>query len=104
MNTDVESILKLMNVAEKLKSVLRHSWLSSGRRESVAEHTWQMALLALLVAKHLEKPVNLEHTLKMILIHDLVEAEAGDIPFLKLVPERNKRLIVSRGQLKILET
>lgn len=81
MKTDIASILKLMSLAEKLKSELRHSWISCGRRESVAEHTWQMALLALLVNRHLEKPVNLEHTLKMILIHDLVEAEAGDIPF-----------------------
>jgi putative hydrolase of HD superfamily len=81
MNNEVQSILNLMNLAERLKSELRHSWLSSGRRESVAEHSWQMALLALLVNKHLENPVDIEHTLKMIIVHDLVEAEAGDIPF-----------------------
>jgi len=81
MKNEVTSILNLLKLAEKLKSELRHSWLSSGRRESVAEHSWQMALMALLVHRHLEKPVNLEHVLKMILVHDLVEAEAGDIPF-----------------------
>lgn len=64
-----------------MKFELRHSWLSSGRQESVAEHTWQMAIMAVLVHSHLEKPVNLEHTLKMILVHDLAEAETGDIPF-----------------------
>ncbi len=81
MKNEVTSILNLLKLAEKLNSELRHSWLSSGRRESVAEHSWQMALMALLVHRHLEKPVNLEHVLKMILVHDLVEAEAGDIPF-----------------------
>ncbi len=70
-----------MTLAERLKTELRHSWLSSGRRESVAEHSWQMALLALLVSRHLEHPVDIEHVLKMIIVHDLVEAEAGDIPF-----------------------
>lgn len=84
MQSQITSILKLLALAERLKFELRHSWLSSGRRESVAEHTWQMALMAILVNPHLEQPANLEHTLKMIIIHDLVEAEAGDIPFFEI--------------------
>lgn len=81
MTETIHSILKLLTLSERLKFEMRHSWLSNGRRESVAEHTWQMALMAILVSPHLEEPVNLEHTLKMIIMHDLVEAEAGDIPF-----------------------
>ena len=81
MQNKTLSILNILKLAEKLKFELRHSWLSNGRQESVAEHTWQMSLMAVLVYRHLEKPVNLEHTLKMIIVHDLVEAEAGDIPF-----------------------
>jgi len=77
---DVESILDLVRLAERLKSELRHSWLSSGRRESVAEHTWQMALLALVSHRHLEHPVDIDRVLRMILVHDLVEAEVGDVP------------------------
>ena len=69
-----KSILELLKLAERLKFELRHSWLSNGRQESVAEHTWQLALMAFLVHRHLEKPVVLEHVLKLILIHDLVEA------------------------------
>lgn len=76
-----QSILELLKLSERLKFELRHSWLSNGRRESVAEHTWQMALMALLVHRHLEHPVNLEHVLKMIIVHDLVEALVGDVPF-----------------------
>ncbi|MBY0292948.1 MAG: HD domain-containing protein, partial [Alphaproteobacteria bacterium] len=53
-------MIKFLNVAEKLKCELRHSWLSSGRRESVAEHTWRMSLMVILFAPYLSKPVDLE--------------------------------------------
>lgn len=74
------SVLQIVALAEKLKYELRHSWLSNGRQESVAEHTWRMSLMAILVQPYLDKPVAMEKLLKMIIIHDLVEAEAGDIP------------------------
>ena len=73
-------LTRFARLSERLKLELRHSWMSNGRRESVAEHTWHMALLAMLVERHLEHPVRMERTLKMILVHDLVEAEAGDVP------------------------
>jgi putative hydrolase of HD superfamily len=74
-------ILEFLALAERLKTELRHSWLSSGRQESVAEHSFQMALMALVVHPHLAQPVDLGKALRMILVHDLVEAEAGDVPF-----------------------
>ena len=74
-------LLDFLALAERLKTELRHSWLSSGRQESVAEHSFQMALMALLVQPQLAQPVDLCKALKMILVHDLVEAEAGDVPF-----------------------
>lgn len=76
-----DRILDLLALSERLKRELRHSWLADGRRESVAEHTWQMAFMALLVHRRLEQPTDLLCTLKMILVHDLVEAIAGDVPF-----------------------
>lgn len=90
MENITKSILNFLELSEILKTELRHSWLSSGRRESVAEHCWQMALLAILVHRHIDKPVDLERTLKMILAHDLVEAETRDIPFFE-VSERQKQ-------------
>ncbi|MGF9966602.1 HD domain-containing protein [Bacillus rhizoplanae] len=74
------NILKVIALAEKLKYEMRHSWLSNGRQESVAEHTWRMSLMAILVQPYLDKKVDMEKLLKMVIIHDLVEAEAGDIP------------------------
>lgn len=80
MQNEASNILQFLALSERLKRELRHSWLSDGRRESVAEHTWQMALIALLAYRHLEQQVEIGRVLKMILVHDLVEAIAGDVP------------------------
>ena len=77
----VATILDFLKLSEGLKRELRHSWLSDGRRESVAEHSWQMALMAILIHPHLEEPVDLGRALEMIVVHDLVEALVGDVPF-----------------------
>ena len=45
-----ERLFDILAVAERLKCNTRHSWTSTGRRESVAEHSWRLALMALLVA------------------------------------------------------
>jgi putative hydrolase of HD superfamily len=78
-------------LAERLKRELRHSWLSDGRRESVAEHTWFMALMALLTHKRLEQPVSLERVLSMAIVHDLAEVEVGDIPYFETGDRKAKK-------------
>jgi putative hydrolase of HD superfamily len=93
---EVHRILSFLALSERLKCELRHSWLSSGRQESVAEHSWQMALMALLMHRHLTQPVDIERTLKIVLVHDLVEAVVGDVPFFD-TGER-KRLKARREQ------
>ena len=68
---------------EKLKCNTRHSWTSSGRHESVAEHSWRLAMLAMLLRDALPE-VDMDKVLQMCLIHDLGECFTGDIPsFLK---------------------
>jgi putative hydrolases of HD superfamily len=80
MKKELVNILELIKLGEKLKSEMRHSWLSNGRQESVAEHTWRVSLMAMLMESYLTEKVDSAKLLKMIIIHDLVEAEAGDIP------------------------
>ncbi|MEL7362273.1 MAG: HD domain-containing protein [Bacteroidota bacterium] len=77
----IPALLDVLRLAERLKFEERHAWTSSGRRESVAEHSYQMALMAMLLHPHLEHPADLAHTLQIVLVHDLVEAEAGDVVF-----------------------
>ena len=72
-------LIKILNVAEKLKCNTRHCYTSSGRHESVAEHCWRTALMAMLLEKEFPQ-ANMNKVIKMILIHDLGEAFTGDIP------------------------
>lgn len=67
--------------ADKLKSVLRGTTLCDGsRRENSGEHSWHIALYALVMAEHAERPVNIDRVIRMLLLHDLVEIDAGDNP------------------------
>lgn len=88
MKIEAKKILEFLHIAENLKKLTRHSWLSDGRRESVAEHTWRMSLMFLLVEPHLGIQVDAKKTLEMIIIHDIIEALVGDIPaFEQFSPE-----------------
>jgi len=80
MQAEAKKILTFLHLAENLKKLTRHSWLSDGRRESVAEHTWRVAIMYLLVEPHLGITVDTGKALKMIIIHDIIEAIAGDVP------------------------
>ena len=70
-----------LNEADKLKSVLRGTTLcDSSRQENSGEHSWHIALYAMVLAEHAERPVNTDRVIKMLLLHDLVEIDAGDNP------------------------
>ncbi|NLG04384.1 MAG: HD domain-containing protein [Clostridia bacterium] len=72
-------LLHILTTAEKLKCNTRHSYTSSGRHESVAEHSWCLALMAMLIQDEFPE-VNMNKVIEMCLIHDLGEAFTGDIP------------------------
>ncbi|GAB4128904.1 MAG: HD domain-containing protein [Roseiflexaceae bacterium] len=64
---------------DRLKEVLRRTKIISGSRlENSAEHSWHLAMMALTLAPYAAEPIRLEHTLAMLLVHDLVEIDAGD--------------------------
>jgi putative hydrolases of HD superfamily len=64
---------------DRLKEVYRQSYLiSADRHENSAEHSWHLAIAALLLAEHANQPVNTSHVIRMVLVHDLVEIDAGD--------------------------
>ncbi|MDO8593172.1 MAG: HD domain-containing protein [bacterium] len=75
-----DKILQFLKFSSKLKSQKRTIKLSGERQESVADHSWQVCLLVLLVQPYLKNEVEIFKALKMALIHDLAEAEIGDIP------------------------
>ncbi|WP_374583965.1 HD family hydrolase [Pseudoduganella sp.] len=71
--------LAFLREAERLKSVLRSGFTSSGRAESTAEHSWRLTLMALVFADELPG-LDLARVLKLCVVHDLGEAIHGDIP------------------------
>lgn len=102
MKKELNNILEVLMLAERLKSELRHSWLSDGRQESVAEHTWRMSLMAVLLEPYLDEEVDMGRMLKMIIVHDLVEVEAGDVPAFTLITEE-ARVLKQKKELAAIE-
>ncbi len=76
---DVHIFLDMLHVAERLKDTLRHCCTSQGRPESVAEHSWRLALMAFWMKDEF-KDLDMNKVIGMCLIHDLGEAFTGDIP------------------------
>ena len=72
-------LLEILSVAEKLKCNTRHCYTSSGRHESVAEHSWRISLMAMLLTSEFPD-ADMNKVIRMCLIHDLGEAFTGDIP------------------------
>lgn len=76
-----QEVLEILHVAERLKCNTRHCDTSTGRRESVAEHSWRLCLFAMLLEQEPEfRSLDTGRVLRMCLIHDLGEAFTGDIP------------------------
>lgn len=66
---------------DRLKSVVRQSLLTDGsRRENSAEHSWHLAMFALVLSEHADAEVDVAHAIKLLLVHDIVEIDAGDAP------------------------
>ena len=75
---DLAGIVDFLRAAEALKHVTRTAWTSTGERESVAEHSWRLCLMALLVAGAYPG-VDVARLLKICVVHDLGEAIGGDV-------------------------
>ena len=81
LHPDLAARVEFLLEADKLKSVLRGTSLNDGsRRENSGEHSWHIALYALIMSEHAARPVNVDRVIQMLLIHDLVEIDAGDVP------------------------
>ena len=81
MQTD--NLLKQVNFIkeiDKLKYIQRKTKLfNSDRNENDAEHSWHLAMMTIVLAEHSDKPIDVLKVLKMVLIHDIVEIDAGDV-------------------------
>ena len=96
-----KTLLTILHQAEKLKCVTRHCDTSTGRRESIAEHSWRLALMAMLVADEFSQ-LDMDKVIRMCLIHDLGESFTGDIPAFEKNPDH--RVLEREGLHKWVET
>lgn len=76
---DSRAFLDFLKVAEKLKCNTRHSYTSSGRHESVAEHSWRLTMMAYFMRDEFPE-ADIDKVIKMCMFHDMGEAITGDIP------------------------
>jgi putative hydrolase of HD superfamily len=80
-DTRLTAQFAFLNEADRLKSVLRATTLCDGtRRENSGEHSWHLALYAMVLADQAAPGVNIDRVIRMLLIHDLVEIDVGDVP------------------------
>ena len=81
MTARLDQQFRFLNEADKLKSVLRATTLCDGsRRENSGEHSWHLALYALVLADQAAATVDINRVIKMLILHDLVEIDVGDVP------------------------
>jgi putative hydrolases of HD superfamily len=100
-DSELDGILTFLRSAERLKDTLRSSHTSSGRAESVAEHTWRLCLMALLL-RHEFPEIDFSKLICICIVHDLGEAVTGDIPAIDQDAAAPKAAEERRGLLAIL--
>lgn len=77
--TDFEKQMAFIMELDKIKKITRQTYLSDGsRKENDAEHSWHLALMAVLLKEYANEEVDLAKVIPMVLLHDLVEIDAGD--------------------------
>ena len=81
MTARLDQQIAFLNEADKLKSIVRGTTLcDASRAENSAEHSWHLTLYALVLADQAEPEVDINRVIKMLILHDLVEIDAGDNP------------------------
>jgi putative hydrolase of HD superfamily len=74
-----EQQINFLKEVDKLKNIIRRNYICDGNRfENTAEHSWHLALMVMTLAEHANNEIDILKTILMLLIHDLVEIDAGD--------------------------
>jgi len=100
---DAQTIIDFMRYAEGLKTELRRGHTSAGRRESVAEHSWSLCLMLMLVASKLSVKVDLLRALKIAIVHDLVEIDANDTSILHYLTNEEAKAAIAEREERAME-
>lgn len=79
MSSDFEKQIAFIMELDKIKQIGRQTYLADGsRKENDAEHSWHLALMCFVLAEYANEPIDVLKTMKMVLLHDVIEIDAGD--------------------------
>ncbi len=94
--------ISFIHEIDKIKYIFRKSKLfSSDRHENDAEHSWHLAVMAIVLAEHANEPIDVLKVLKMLLIHDIVEIDAGDVFLFDSVVRQNNSVAEAKAAERI---
>jgi len=98
----LEQQIAFLTEADKLKNVLRRTTLTdASRRENSAEHSWHLALIAMVLSEYSPVPVELPRVLRMLIVHDMIEIDAGDTFAFDKIGNATKKDREQRGAERI---
>lgn len=100
---NLEKILNFLHHAENLKSTLRYSSTKSGRKESSAEHSWRLTLMVLVVTKELNLDLDIDHAIKIALVHDITESITGDIDAIRIAEQEISKEEKQKLEIKAIK-
>lgn len=103
MSQTSERVLNFLHTMEQLKHECRHSWTSLGRQESVAEHSWRLAVMLIICAPYFDKNFDLLKALKLAILHDIGEARIGDQHYLDVSSKKDAGEERSRLEMQAVE-
>jgi putative hydrolase of HD superfamily len=103
MKKENKKFIDFLIYSERLKAEYRHAHKSDGKPESSAEHSWRLSLMLLIVAPKLQKELDLLRTLKMAIVHDLVEIEAKDVPVLDHIANHELKALKDTEEEKAIQ-
>lgn len=88
----LEQQIEFIIEVDKLKSIIRQNYLADGsRKEDDADHSWHLALMCAILSEYSNEKIDVIRTMKMVLIHDIVEIDAGDTYAYDIAGNASKR-------------
>ena len=90
--TRLEKQMAFIEECDKIKNISRQTYLADGsRKENDAEHSWHLALMAMLLSEYANEKIDVLKTMSMVLVHDIVEIDAGDTYAYDLEGQKTKK-------------
>ncbi len=100
---NLEKFFEFLRLAGKLKEVERYNEKRNGQKESVADHSWRLALMVFLIAEKLNLDVDILKAMKIALIHDIAESITGDIDAVLVMEGKVSKEEKETGEIKAME-